>query len=149
PSFAPLSPIILGLSGLTPLRLFAKARRLGLWEGVVRAFRPASAPHAAPVGLPSQKLIYGGDDDQDPRDALSELLTSRGAKVVVFSDELALYGAVARRPPSAILLDVVLPWVDGLRLCQGLTSHPSTAHTPIYVISGLNRPYIQKGALAA
>jgi CheY-like chemotaxis protein len=104
-----------------------------------------------PVGVPllEPDLYYVVDDDEDARDALRQLLESQGARVVCFSDELALYSAVARRPPTAILLDVVLQWVDGLRLCEGLKQHPLTRGTRVVVMSGLNRPHVRERALRA
>ncbi|HEY0096130.1 MAG TPA: response regulator, partial [Archangium sp.] len=85
----------------------------------------------------------------DAREALTALLESTGAKVVSFADELALFCAVARRPPTAILLDVVLHWVDGLRLCEGLKQHPLTRDTRVVVMSGMNRPHVRQRALDA
>jgi DNA-binding response OmpR family regulator len=89
------------------------------------------------------------DDDLEAREALSELLTSQGAEVVAFADELALCSAVAKRPPTAILLDIVLHWVDGLRLCRELKRHAATRTAPVYVMSGIDRPHLRQGALKA
>jgi CheY-like chemotaxis protein len=44
---------------------------------------------------------------------------------------------------------VVLHWVDGLRLCEGLKQHPLTRNTRVVVMSGLNRPHVRQRALAA
>jgi CheY-like chemotaxis protein len=94
-------------------------------------------------------LYYVVDDDLDARAALTELLEASGGQVVAFADELALFCAVARRPPTAILLDVVLDWVDGLTLCEGLKRHPLTRDTEVVVMSGLNRPHVRQRALEA
>jgi CheY-like chemotaxis protein len=83
------------------------------------------------------------------RESIAELLLSHGGEVVAFGDELALFSAVARRRPAAILLDVVLSWVDGLRLCAELKSHPVTRDTRVIVMSGLNRPHLRERALRA
>jgi CheY-like chemotaxis protein len=89
------------------------------------------------------------DDDDVARESLQQLLENHGAEVVSFSSELALYSAVARRPPTAVLLDVVLRWVDGLRLCQGLKQHPLTRNTRVLVMSGLDLPHVRAAALEA
>jgi CheY-like chemotaxis protein len=104
-----------------------------------------------PTAIPALEpdLYYVVDDDPDQREAMTQLLESTGATVVSFADELALFCAVARRPPTAILLDVVLHWVDGLRLCEGLKQHPLTRQTRVVVMSGLNRPHVRQRALAA
>ncbi len=140
---------VLGLSSPGAAELASKARwaalgRLlgGMWRGAVSPLPPA-IPRFEP------ELYYVVDDDPDMREGLTQLLESRGAEVVSFADELALFCAVARRPPAAILLDVVLSWVDGLRLCEELKRHPLTRDTRVVVMSGLNRPHIRERAMKA
>jgi CheY-like chemotaxis protein len=140
---------VLGLAAPTPLALLASARWAGLREMVGSWIRTTVEP--VPTAIPALEpdLYYVVDDDPDQREAMTQLLESTGATVVSFADELALFCAVARRPPTAILLDVVLHWVDGLRLCEGLKQHPLTRHTRVVVMSGLNRPHVRQRALAA
>ncbi|MBN1205016.1 MAG: response regulator [Myxococcaceae bacterium] len=140
---------VLGLAAPTPLALLASARWAGMREVVGSWLRMTVEP--VPTAIPSLEpdLYYVVDDDPDAREALTQLLESTGATVVSFADELALFCAVARRPPTAILLDVVLHWVDGLRLAEGLKQHPLTRHTRVVVMSGLNRPHIRQRALDA
>ena len=89
------------------------------------------------------------DDDPDAREGLREQLSLGGAEVVTFPGELELLAAVAHRPPAAVLLDVVLERVDGIRLCRKLAQHPSTRGTPVYVMSGLGGPQLRRQALEA
>ncbi len=140
---------VLGLASPTPLALLASARWAGLREVVASWVRTTVEP--VPSAIPSLEpdLYYVVDDDPDAREAMTQLLESTGATVVAFADELALFCAVARRPPTAILLDVVLHWVDGLRLCEGLKQHPLTRQTRVVVMSGLNRPHVRQRALQA
>ncbi|AGC45499.1 response regulator [Myxococcus stipitatus DSM 14675] len=140
---------VLGLSAPTPLALLGAVRWAGLREVVSAWLRTTVDP--VPMAVPDLEpdLYYVVDDDPDAREALTALLESTGAKVVSFADELALFCAVARRPPTAILLDVVLHWVDGLRLCEGLKQHPLTRGTRVVVMSGLNRPHVRQRALDA
>ncbi len=112
-------------------------------------WKEAVAPLAPSIPRFEPELYYVVDDDPDLREGLTQLLESRGAEVVAFADELALFCAVARRPPAAILLDVVMSWVDGLRLCEELKRHPLTRDTRVVVMSGLNRPHIRERALRA
>ncbi|MCE9671107.1 response regulator [Myxococcus stipitatus] len=140
---------VLGLSAPTPLTLLGTMRWAGLRELVGSWLRTTMEP--VPLAVPEVEpdLYYVVDDDPDAREALTALLESTGAKVVSFADELALFCAVARRPPTAILLDVVLHWVDGLRLAEGLKQHPLTRGTRVVVMSGLNRPHVRQRALDA
>jgi CheY-like chemotaxis protein len=112
----------------------------GLWRQTLQPLPPA-IPRA------EKALYYVVDDDPEMRDGVRQLLEGRGAEVVCFADELALFCAVARRPPHAILLDVVLSWVDGLRLCEELKRHPLTRATRVVVMSGLSRPWVGERAI--
>ncbi|ATB33853.1 response regulator [Melittangium boletus] len=140
---------VLGLSAPTPLSLLSTARWAGVRETMASWVRTTVEP--LPTTIPSMEpdLYYIVDDDPDQREAMTQLLEATGARVVAFADELALFCAVARRPPTAILLDVVLHWVDGLRLCEGLKQHPLTRDTRVVVMSGLNRPHVRQRALEA
>ncbi|NOK39002.1 response regulator [Corallococcus exercitus] len=140
---------VLGLSAPTPLGLLSAARWSGVREVVGSWLRTPVEPVPTFVPEVEPDLYYVVDDDADTREALTLLLESTGARVVSFADELALFCAVARRPPTAILLDVVLHWVDGLRLCEGLKQHPLTRDTRVLVMSGLNRPHVRQRALDA
>jgi CheY-like chemotaxis protein len=140
---------VLGLAAPTPLALLHSARWAGIRETVASWLRTTVEPVPATIPTLEPDLYYVVDDDPDAREAMTQLLESQGARVVSFADELALFCAVARRPPTAILLDVVLQWVDGLRLCEGLKQHPLTRQTRVVVMSGLNRPHVRQRALDA
>jgi CheY-like chemotaxis protein len=140
---------VLGLSSPTPLALLSAARWAGIRETMASWVRTTVEPLPTTIPTLEPDLYYIVDDDPDQREAMTQLLESTGARVVAFADELALFCAVARRPPTAILLDVVLHWVDGLRLCEGLKQHPLTRDTRVVVMSGLNRPHVRQRALDA
>ncbi|QRO02280.1 response regulator [Archangium violaceum] len=140
---------ILGLASPTPQALLSAARWAGIRETMASWVRTTVEPLPATIPALEPDLYYIVDDDPDQREAMTQLLESTGARVVAFADELALFCAVARRPPTAILLDVVLHWVDGLRLCEGLKQHPLTRDTRVVVMSGLNRPHVRQRALDA
>jgi CheY-like chemotaxis protein len=123
------------------------------WEAVrALAAAPFRRPErVVPVVQPPRDpgLIYVVDDDADARESLREQLSLGGAEVVTFADELELLASVAHRPPAAVLLDVVLERVDGIRLCRRLAEHPSTRGTPVYLMSGLGGPQVRRQALDA
>lgn len=51
--------------------------------------------------------------------------------------------------PDLILLDIVLPGLDGFQVCQYLRKNPATANVPIIMFSGLDRPADQRHAYEA
>jgi CheY-like chemotaxis protein len=141
--------ILAGLERPRPARVLWRMR----WEAVRALARaPFRSPErVAPVLQPPRdpRLIYVVDDDADAREGLREQLTLSGAEVATFAGELELLAAVAHRPPAAVLLDVVLERVDGIRLCRRLAQHPSTRGTPVYLMSGLGGPQLRRQALDA
>jgi CheY-like chemotaxis protein len=145
---------VLGGFDVPPKRILAEARNEGWKEWFRRLVGdetqpgfPGLADIATPI--PEPDLFYVVDDDASTRLALVQFIESQGGRAVAFADELALYAASARRPPRAIVLDVVLSWVDGLQLCQGIKSHPLTRQIPVVVMSGLDLPHLRERALDA
>ncbi|NES21618.1 MAG: PAS domain S-box protein, partial [Symploca sp. SIO3E6] len=68
---------------------------------------------------------------------LSNMLTQEGYKVQrAISGQLALNAAVAA-PPDLILLDVIMPVMDGYEVCQRLKAIPVTQNIPIIFLSAL------------
>lgn len=126
--------------------LLSHARRAGLLEALERSLFVDQAP-VEPPPAPEPNLFYVVEDDPAVRDTVCSYLEHRGAVVAAFSDELSLCSAVAHRPPAAILLDVVLPNLDGLRLCEELKRHPSTRAVRVLLTSGLELELVRQQAL--
>jgi CheY-like chemotaxis protein len=77
------------------------------------------------------------------------------ARVHGFKGVVALRGdtglTLARRLlPSAILLDLGLPAIDGLKLLEHLKAHPQTRHIPVHILSGGDKKHegLSLGAVA-
>jgi two-component system, OmpR family, response regulator MprA len=62
------------------------------------------------------------DDDQAVRDSLRRSLAFNGYEVELAADGLAALEAIARRRPDAVVLDVMMPRLDGLETCRRLRS---------------------------
>lgn len=75
------------------------------------------------------------EDDKDMVELVTYSLTRAGYHVTV-----ALTGSVALRKantehPDLILLDIMLPDLDGTEICKALRAHPSTATVPIIFVT--------------
>ena len=68
--------------------------------------------------------------------------------VTAFSGEEAL-AKVAQRKPSIILLDVMMPGMDGYEVCRRLRADPATAKLPIALVTALDKPSDRDTGLAA
>jgi FixJ family two-component response regulator len=73
-------------------------------------------------------MVYVVDDDRDVRDSVKWILGSVGYRVKVFADAQTCLEQVEGDEPICFLVDLLLPGMTGLRLCQEfLTGHPSFA----------------------
>lgn len=75
------------------------------------------------------------EDEEDIRELVSYTLLKEGYQVTsVASGEEALAIAAAQ-PPDLVLLDLMLPGIDGLTVCQRLRSAPATAAVAIVMLT--------------
>lgn len=89
---------------------------------------------------PLKETILVIDDTPDNLHLLIEMLTKQGYKIrVIPSGRLALKSIVSNAP-DLILLDIVMPGMDGYQVCQKLKAFPMTQNIPVIFLSGLNEP---------
>src|SRR5262249_13733242 len=92
---------------------------------------------ANPEGLlmalfpPIRGRVLVVDDDPVMRGILQHLLATEGHEVVVARTGSDALNEVYSRPPDLIMLDLSMPGMDGLEVCQQLKSNPSTRLLPI------------------
>ncbi len=80
------------------------------------------------------------DDDVTSLKVLEQLLRKEGYESVpVGSGDEVFASLAAKGLPDLILLDVVLPDMDGIEVCRRLKSNPETAWIPVLLISALRR----------
>jgi len=79
------------------------------------------------------------DDSPTVQYVLTDMLVSGGYQVLKAVDgEEALRVAVERQP-QLILLDVILPKLNGYQVCRQLKATPETAHIPIIMITSKSK----------
>lgn len=83
-------------------------------------------------------LILVADDDRSMRFALNDVLKQDGYRI-----ELASTGAQAlticeRQMPDLILMDAMMPEMDGFAACAKIRKLPEGAHTPILIVTALD-----------
>ncbi|WP_026678417.1 response regulator transcription factor [Fictibacillus gelatini] len=66
------------------------------------------------------KHIFIVDDEKNIRDILEKYLVREGYKVTVFSDGKQVIAEMARLKPDLLVLDIMMPGIDGLELCQDI-----------------------------
>ncbi len=75
------------------------------------------------------------DDDEVMRNALNRILQGEGYNVLQAEDGLELSRILETTQLDLILLDVTLPWVDGLELCRLIKSQPDLRSVPLVMVS--------------
>lgn len=88
-------------------------------------------------GASEQTTVLVVDDDQVLRSLLSKLLNALGYKVVEAGDGVEALAVVERNPVTAILMDVMMPRMDGFEACRRVKEDPSSAHIPVVLITAL------------
>lgn len=85
---------------------------------------------------PARILVV--DDNPTARETFSELLTLEGYEVLAASDGLGALTSVPDFLPDVILLDVMMPILDGFSVCRRLKNDPQWRHIPIILVTALD-----------
>ncbi len=80
-------------------------------------------------------LVLIIDDEEDVVKPVAFRLQMQGFEVLMEPDgELGFQTAVAEKP-DLILLDLMMPGIDGITLCATLKNRPDTLHIPIIILT--------------
>jgi len=79
------------------------------------------------------------DDEPSIVLSLQFLLSREGYEVEVARDGESALELAALRPPDLVVLDLMLPGIDGYEVCRRLRESPATAATRIVVVTARGR----------
>jgi CheY-like chemotaxis protein len=82
------------------------------------------------------RLVLVVDDDVEIRQMLCVLLEINGFVTDEAEDGLAALQKVRRRRPDIIVLDVMMPNMDGITFCRLLRRNMATRSLPVVMLSG-------------
>jgi signal transduction histidine kinase len=86
------------------------------------------------------------DDDLPGLRLLSNLLAEHGYEVRSARDGSTALMMVAAEPPDMVLLDILMPGMDGFQICEQLKAKPASRDIPVLFISARDEvKYIIKG----
>jgi signal transduction histidine kinase len=78
------------------------------------------------------------DDEPANRELLRDLLEARGFDVREAADGFTALNALQNEDlPDVILLDVMMPGIDGFEVCRRIRENPVTAHLPVLIVTAL------------
>jgi CheY-like chemotaxis protein len=98
----------------------------------------AEPPPAGEPASGESDAVLVVEDDRRSADLLSLYLQGAGYRVVVARDGAEGLRLARRIHPSAVLLDVLLPRLDGWEVLAALKTDPATAECPVLVVSMLD-----------
>lgn len=88
------------------------------------------------------------DDDQDTRDIYSEFLTDAGYSVELAKDGEDGLVKILEGGYDLILLDIMMPKLDGITVLKKLKENPPTIYNgPIVMLSALDQDHVVKSAM--
>jgi len=82
--------------------------------------------------------ILVADDQSANRELLEELLTAQGFTVIAASDGAAALEELARVHVDLVLLDVMMPRMNGFEVCERIKASPDTYLIPVILITALS-----------
>ena len=92
----------------------------------------------SPWTMPSLGFVLVVDDEEQNRTLLRDPLEARGYEVEEAENGVQALQKIAARPPDVILLDLMMPRMDGFEVCRRLKKDPKTAHIPILMVTALS-----------
>jgi two-component system, sensor histidine kinase and response regulator len=89
------------------------------------------------------------DDEPHSRELLKEILTPEGYLLLTAASGEEALAMVAREQPDLILLDLMMPDIDGRQVAREIKSNPATENIPIIMVTALDNRETKMQGLAA
>ena len=96
---------------------------------------------------PRTRIVYI-EDEPFFGGTMSRLLSEAGYTTTVAADGEEGLAMVAKEKPDLVLLDLVLPKVDGKEVLKRIKSDPATKNIPVFVLSNLSADADQRETVA-
>jgi two-component system, OmpR family, alkaline phosphatase synthesis response regulator PhoP len=84
--------------------------------------------------MPSRYVLIV-EDEQDIRELVSYNMLKEGYQVAAVASGEEALEAVQSRRPDVVLLDLMLPGIDGLTVCSTLKENPETSAIPVIMLT--------------
>jgi two-component system phosphate regulon response regulator PhoB len=115
------------------------------WRGS-QVHSSAGGGHEA---IAMRKKVLVIDDEMVMRSLIAITMQRNGYTVVNADNSSQALDYLDSSTPDLIILDILMPGMNGLELCRRIRSRPATTDTPIIVFSALGDETTIKTALAA
>jgi DNA-binding response OmpR family regulator len=99
--------------------------------------------------MADKKKILLADDEEDIKAVVTLFLESKGYQVITAFDGLAALDLARSESPDLILLDVMMPVVNGFEVCTRLKADDATRDIPVVMLSAMAQSESVDKGLAA
>ena len=132
--------------GLLPAQTTAGGHRRFLHKDVEQFARSRGIDLAG-----KQKTVLVVDDDHQLNNYLVALLNTQVDDLVVLSaaDGFEAGRLVQEHRPELVILDIMMPGIDGVAVCRSIKAEPNTAHAEVIGMTGHYTPQVEERMLGA
>jgi class 3 adenylate cyclase len=102
------------------------------------AIKPAKPAATAGARKPCKGSVLIVDDEEQNRSLLRDYLEAHGFAATEAENGISALEKIARNPPDVILLDLMMPKMDGFEVCRRLKANVKTAHIPVLMVTALS-----------
>lgn len=88
------------------------------------------------------KKVLVVDDDEYVVELISYALKKNNFEVIVARDGMQARALLAKEKPDLLILDVMVPKIDGIQLCEGIKKDTVLRDIPVIMISAAEREEI-------
>jgi two-component system alkaline phosphatase synthesis response regulator PhoP len=96
-----------------------------------------------------KKKILIADDNENIRTALTYLLEDEGYKLLLARDGADTIRKVREHRPDILLLDIMMPEINGYDVCRSIKSDPDLKHTYVIMLTAKGQVNEQEQGKAA
>ena len=107
--------------------------------GIEKATASISTAGTQVDGSGAKIFVLVVEDDKFLRELLVHKLVSEGFDVENAIDAEAAFTILGKRTPNIILLDLILPGIDGFEILKRIKAEPKTARVPVIILSNLGQ----------
>lgn len=86
--------------------------------------------------MENRKRVLIADDEPGVRDLIATALESDNFDIFTAADGREALTMSIELRPEVVLLDIMMPYMDGIEVCQRLKSNPATAGAVVIILTG-------------
>jgi twitching motility two-component system response regulator PilH len=81
------------------------------------------------------------DDSITQRQLMSNALADLGLTVLIATDGIEALEQIESTQPDIVVLDIVMPRMNGYEVCRTIKSNPTTQHVPVVICSSKSEEF--------